>query len=189
MVYDGVFSLETEEESRYYTMLDLRLDLVQSTDNFGVPRGLPRCTLFKVVLRGDGSSSTSEAKLIEWMLNPTMKKNGQVGFLSSERSGSSAEIGSRIGQTIKFYDAYCIGYSVNYTTEETSEFRRESYDNSRDAYTITLTLTTLSLEFSEDAILNSVVFERSGESGGASGSSESSSSSASSGSVSSYRAD
>ncbi|MFD2919138.1 type VI secretion system tube protein TssD [Terrimonas rubra] len=185
MVYDGVFSLDTEDESRTYTLLDFRLDLVQSTDNFGVPRGLPRCTMFKVVLRGDGSSSTSEAKLIEWMLNPTMKKNGRVAFLSSERSGGT----ELVGQMIKFYDSYCIGYSINYNTEETNEFRTASYNYSRDTYTITLTLTTLSLEFSEDAILNSVIFERSGESGGSSGSSESSSSSASSGSVSSYRAD
>lgn len=185
MVYDGVFSLETEEESRLFIMLDFRLDLVQSTDNFGVPRGLPRCNLFKVMLRGDGSSNTSEAKLIEWMLNPSMKKNGRVGFLSAERSGASEVI----GQTIKFYDAYCIGYSVNYTTEQTNEFRTASDNYSRDTYTITLTLTTLSLEFSAEAILNSVVFERSGESGGSSGSSGSSESTASSGSVSSYRAD
>lgn len=188
MVYDGYFSLETEESSTGYVMLDFRLDIVQSTDNFGVPRGVPRCTNFKVTLRGDGSSSISEAKLIEWMLNPSMRKNGKVAFLTSERSGAS----QLSGQVIKFYEAYCIGYSINYNTEETNEFRTASYNYSRDAYTITLTLTTLSLEFSDGDVLNSILFERAGEPGnssGTSGSSSSTESSSSGGEVSSFRAD
>jgi uncharacterized membrane protein YgcG len=191
MVYDGWLSLDGDEGSCFFTLLDLELEITQSTDNFGVPRGIPRCSQFKVTLRGQ-TAAADESKLVEWMLSPNMKKNGNINFSTIERSGAT----EGANMNVKFIDTYCTKYSIRYNTEILrGASRDQNTELSQDPYSILLVLTPLSLEFANQEVLNSVVFtggSAGAESGSGSGSSSGSGggeSASSGGEVSSFRAD
>ena len=81
-------------------IIALRYSLDQNVDNIGQPAGEVRGGTIEVTL-----GTTGEADRYGWMVASDMKKSGEIKY--TDATGQTLK-------TIKFEDAYCVGYTEEY---------------------------------------------------------------------------
>lgn len=72
----------------------------QNVDNIGQPAGEVRGGVIKVSL-----GTLGDEKRFGWAVTSDMKKNGSIEFTDSK---------GQVLKTLKFEDAYCVGYTEDY---------------------------------------------------------------------------
>ena len=81
-------------------VIGLRYSLDQNIDNIGQPAGEVRGGTIEVTLGTNGKPDR-----YGWMVASDMKKNGEIKY--TDATGQTLK-------TIKFEDAYCVGYTEEY---------------------------------------------------------------------------
>jgi flagellar biosynthesis GTPase FlhF len=84
-----------------YNVLRTDYEISQSVDTQNKPNGKPRGGIISVTVE-----SSNKNDLAEWMVSPTMKKNGQLVFFRRDANSSM--------KTLSFSEGYCIGYQETF---------------------------------------------------------------------------
>jgi len=98
-----MFSSDNVEECE---VIGLTYSLEQNVDNIGQPAGEVKGGQITVTIGTSGSDTR-----FGWMVASDMKQNGELKFIDS--LGQTAK-------TIKFTDAYCVGYTEEYEAFSTA---------------------------------------------------------------------
>ena len=78
-----------------YNILTVEYDIMQMMDHDHRPSDLPKGGLIQVTIESSNSN-----ELFEWMVHPTMLKNGRIDFYRRDANSSM--------KTIEFTDAFCV---------------------------------------------------------------------------------
>ena len=90
-----------------YNILKFSFSLFQQVDGAGRPTSIPKGGVLHFTLE-----SSSDIKVIEWMLSPTMTKSGSMIFSKRESEGGSM-------RSMYFNDAYCVNYHEEFDAVNT----------------------------------------------------------------------
>ncbi|GEM_PF-2808499 len=195
MAYDSYVRIDDSSNDNGYIIfpvVNVNLNINQPIDSYGVPRGEPRCQLFKLHLAGHASGGRQDPHslllLTEWALDRTMQKSGTIRFMDSTALGGSSSM--LTNHNFRFEDTYCVGYELLYDTEAVDGIGATNNTTySRDYFTVILTLSPMHLLFNDTLRLSSPVATPPPAESDTGSSESSSGSSSSSSEVSSFRAD
>jgi hypothetical protein len=87
-----------------YNILTVEYDISQMMDHDNRPTNIPKGGLIQVMIE-----SSNNNELLEWMVHPTMLKNGQIDFFRRDANSSM--------KTVEFTDAFCVYLKEIFTAD------------------------------------------------------------------------
>jgi len=98
-----LFKLEGKETE----VIDMSYSFDQNVDNIGQPAGEVRGGIVNLTL-----GTEKDKTRFSWAINSDMKKDADIDFIDSK---------GQLLKTIKLVDAYCVGYTEDYTAFDGQE--------------------------------------------------------------------
>lgn len=89
------------------TVLSFSISFGQAIDASGRPSQRPLGGIINLLVE-----SNSHTDFLEWMISPTMLKDGEIVFYKRDNLSSL--------KTIKFYHAYCVNYAEEFSATDDS---------------------------------------------------------------------
>ncbi len=95
------FQGKLQIDGKPFNLLKFKLGLNQSIDQHNRPNSTSRGGVFSITIESSNNNA-----MLEWMISPSMMKNGTITF--SRRDNASSM------RTVKFTDAFCVNYTENF---------------------------------------------------------------------------
>lgn len=89
------------------TVMSFSISFDQAIDTSGRPSQRPLGGIINLLVE-----STSKTDFLEWMISSSMMKTGEIVFYKRDNLSSL--------KTVKFFDAYCIHYSEEFSATDSS---------------------------------------------------------------------
>ena len=95
------FQGKLEIDGKPFNLIKFSLGLNQSIDQHNRPNSTSRGGVFSITIESSNNNA-----MLEWMISPSMMKNGTITF--SRRDNASSM------RTVKFTDAFCVNYTEHF---------------------------------------------------------------------------
>ena len=95
------FQGKLEIDGKPFNLIKFNLGLNQSIDQHNRPNATSRGGVFSITIESSNNNA-----MLEWMISPSMMKNGTITF--SRRDNASSM------RTVRFTDAFCVNYTEHF---------------------------------------------------------------------------